>query len=162
VELSSSDQRKSIHLLYKLRISRILHSPTLSFTCELLTLNSFSWFHNHPSTAEFSAQVKVKVTLRLTVSQSVSLGIEHLPGAHDQIFIVPRLLQSCFFWAPSLTRGWVCLLYMSLVLASAMFLGSSFLWTRTVSHLRLPFSSPHTTHRVMVEVFDPASTRGSL
>jgi hypothetical protein len=29
----------------------------------------------------------------------------------------------------------------------------------TVSHLRLPFSSPPTTHRVTMEVFDPASTR---
>jgi hypothetical protein len=28
-----------------------------------------------------------------------------------------------------------------------------------VSHLRLPFSSPPTTRRVTVEVFDPASTR---
>jgi hypothetical protein len=30
----------------------------------------------------------------------------------------------------------------------------------TVSDLRLPFLSPPTTHRVTVEVFDPASTRG--
>jgi hypothetical protein len=30
----------------------------------------------------------------------------------------------------------------------------------TVSHLRLPFSSPPTTRSVTVEVFDPASTRG--
>jgi hypothetical protein len=29
----------------------------------------------------------------------------------------------------------------------------------TVSDLRLPFSSPPTTHRVTVEIFDPASTR---
>jgi hypothetical protein len=29
----------------------------------------------------------------------------------------------------------------------------------TVSDLRLPISSPHTTRRVTVEVFDPASTR---
>jgi hypothetical protein len=33
--------------------------------------------------------VKVKVTLRLTVSQSVSLGIEHPPGAHDHFFFPP-------------------------------------------------------------------------
>jgi hypothetical protein len=31
----------------------------------------------------------------------------------------------------------------------------------TVSDLRLPFSSPPTTRRVTVEVFDPASTRVS-
>jgi hypothetical protein len=30
----------------------------------------------------------------------------------------------------------------------------------TVSHLRLPFSSPPTTRMVTVEVFDPASTQG--
>jgi hypothetical protein len=59
-----------------------------------------------------------------SVSQSVSIGIEHPPGAHDQIFIAPRLLRSCFCWAPSLTRGRVCLLYMLLALASAVFLGS--------------------------------------
>jgi hypothetical protein len=47
--------------------------------------------------------LKVKVTLRLTVNQSVCLGVE------------PRLgLESCFkvtvlsMWAPSLTRGRVC------------------------------------------------------
>jgi hypothetical protein len=51
-----------------------------------------------------SLQVQVQVTLRLTVSQSVSLGIGHPPGAHDQIFIAPRLLRSCFCRAPSLTR----------------------------------------------------------
>jgi hypothetical protein len=32
----------------------------------------------------------------------------------------------------------------------------------TVSDSRLPFSSPPTTRRVTVEVFDPASTRGSI
>jgi hypothetical protein len=32
----------------------------------------------------------------------------------------------------------------------------------TVSDSRLPFSSPPTTRRVTVEVFDPASTRGSV
>jgi hypothetical protein len=74
-------------------------------------------------------QFQVQVTLQLTVSQSVSLGIEHPPGTHDQIFIAPRLLRSCFFWPPSLTRGWVCFLYMLLALASALFLGSSSLET---------------------------------
>jgi hypothetical protein len=39
-------------------------------------------------------------------------------------------LRSCFCGAPSLTRGWVCLLYMLLVLASAVCLGSESLETR--------------------------------
>jgi hypothetical protein len=73
-------------------------------------------------------------------------------GAHDQIFITLWQLQCCFCGVPSLTRERICLLYMLLVLASLVFLGSEFLGTRD---LRLPFSSPPTTRRVMVEVFDP-------
>jgi hypothetical protein len=47
---------------------------------------------------------------------------------------------------------------MLLALVSAVFLESESLGTR-VSDLRLPFSSPPTTRRVTVEVFDPAATR---
>jgi hypothetical protein len=55
-------------------------------------------------------KVKVKVILRLTISQSVSLGTEHLPGAHDQIYIFFLIWKflSCSIGAPSLTRGRVC------------------------------------------------------
>jgi hypothetical protein len=45
-------------------------------------------------------------------------------GAHYQIFITLWELRSCFSGAPFLTRGRVCLLYMILVLASVVFLGS--------------------------------------
>jgi hypothetical protein len=55
----------------------------------------------------------------------------------------------------SLTRGWVCLLYMLLDLASVV---PWDLWP----DLRLPFSSPSTTRRVTVEIFDPATTRVSV
>jgi hypothetical protein len=51
-------------------------------------------------------------------------------GAHDQIYITIRQLRSCFCGAPSLTREQVCLLYMLLALASAVFLGSEFLGIR--------------------------------
>jgi hypothetical protein len=55
-------------------------------------------------------QVKVKVTLRLTVSQSVSLGVEtHLGLMTRYIRITIWQLRSCFCGAPSLTRGLVCL-----------------------------------------------------
>jgi hypothetical protein len=78
-------------------------------------------------------------------------------AAHDQIFISPWHLRSCFCGAPSLTRGRVCLLYMLLALASAVpWISRPYF---TVSDLRLPFSSPPTTRRVTVEVFEPASTR---
>jgi hypothetical protein len=62
----------------------------------------------------------VKVTLRLKVSQSVSLGI-----------VTPWQLRSFFFsGAPSLTRERVCLLYMLLALARVVFLGSESFETR--------------------------------
>jgi hypothetical protein len=51
-------------------------------------------------------------------------------GANDQIFITVWHLQSCFCGAPSLTRGRVCLLYMLLAFASAVFLGSESTGTR--------------------------------
>jgi hypothetical protein len=70
-----------------------------------------------------SVKVKIKVTLRLTSSQSVSLGVEHPPGAYDQIFITVWQLRSSVLWTP-LTTGRVCLLCMLLVLASTVFLGS--------------------------------------
>jgi hypothetical protein len=59
-----------------------------------------------------------------SVSRSVSLGVE------PQIFIAVWQLRSCFYGAPSLARGRVCLLYMLLALASAVFLGSESLGTR--------------------------------
>jgi hypothetical protein len=68
---------------------------------------------------------QVKVTLRLTVGQSVSRSWSRAPsGAHDQIFNTLWQLRSCIYGAPCLTRGRVCLLYILLVLASAVFLGS--------------------------------------
>jgi hypothetical protein len=51
-------------------------------------------------------------------------------GAHDQIFITVWQLRSCFHGVPSLTRGRICLLYMLLALASAVFRGSESLGTR--------------------------------
>jgi hypothetical protein len=75
--------------------------------------------------------VKAKVTLRLTVGRSVSKSRCRAPfGDHDQIFITVWKLWSSFCEAPSLTRGRVCLLYMLLYLANAIFLGSESLGTR--------------------------------
>jgi hypothetical protein len=63
--------------------------------------------------------------------QSASLSWYKAPiGAYDQIFIAVRnteyvwQLRSWLRGAPSLTRGRVCLLYVPLALASAVFLGS--------------------------------------
>jgi hypothetical protein len=51
---------------------------------------------------------QVKVTLRLTVSQSVCLGVNPKSGTFDQKFFLSSKLLFCFFGAPSLTRGRVC------------------------------------------------------
>jgi hypothetical protein len=54
----------------------------------LLRLARSRWrYSTPPPHGDGSLQVQVKVILRLTISQSVSLGIEHPPGAHDQIYI---------------------------------------------------------------------------
>jgi hypothetical protein len=105
--------------------------------------------------------VQVKVTLRLTVSQSVSLGIEpHLGPTTRYLFLsysyvlvsVGRPLwweDGSFVFATG-----PCQRSLSRVLVP---------WDLrpyfTVSDLRLPILSPSTTCRVTVEVFDPASTR---
>jgi hypothetical protein len=66
-----------------------------------------------------------------TDGQSVSKSWCRAPsGAHDQILITVWQLRSCFCGAPSLTRGRVCLLYMLLALAAAVFLGSESLRSR--------------------------------
>jgi hypothetical protein len=65
--------------------------------------------------------IEVEVTLRLTASQSVSLGVEPPSGAHDQMFFTVWHLRSCFCGAPSLTRGRVCLLYTLLALETSLF-----------------------------------------
>jgi hypothetical protein len=61
----------------------------------------------------------------VTDGRSISKSWCRAPsGAHDHIFIIVSQLRSCFCGALSLTIGRVCLLYILLVLASAVFLGS--------------------------------------
>jgi hypothetical protein len=70
--------------------------------------------------------IEVEDILPPTVSRPVSLVIDHLPEAHDQISITVGhfvIFFSC--GAPSLTRGRVCNLFLQLLLSlpSAVTLG---------------------------------------
>jgi hypothetical protein len=70
--------------------------------------------------------------LRLTINQSVSLGVEPHLGLMNRYLLLFDSYGLVFCGAPTLTRGRVCLLYMLLALASTVFLLSSPLGLATV------------------------------
>jgi hypothetical protein len=101
--------------------------------------------------------------LQPTVSRPVCLGIKHPSGAYDQIIISVKTVAGLLMWG--------CLsderTGLSFTIAAGPRRGSHcrvrvpWGWRPyfTVSDSRLPFSSPPTTGRATVEVFDPASTQ---
>jgi hypothetical protein len=109
-------------------------------------------------THSLTEYLKVKVTLRLIVGQSVSLTWGSWPDIYYCLTVTVLFLWGVlsdertglsFVYAAgsrqrSLSRVWV------------PWISRPYF---TVSVLRLPFSSPPTTRSVTVEVFDPASTR---
>jgi hypothetical protein len=94
-----------------------------------------------------------------TDSQSIIKSWCRAPsGAHDQIFLHFDSYGLVFLGRPLWREnGSIFCLYCWPSPAQS-FSGPYF----TVSDLRLPFSSPPTTRRVTVEVFDPVSTRVEL
>jgi hypothetical protein len=141
--------------------------------------------------SKLQVKVKVKVMLRPTVSRPVRLGVKHPTGAYDQLFIAVRQWRVCWCGTVSLMRERVCRLQLLLVLASAVKLraesrgtrdhilclifetpptwraGFPYLyppgtgWPSYNPRHWVPFSSPPTTRRAAVEVFELASTRVS-
>jgi hypothetical protein len=83
-------------------------------------------------------------------------------GAHNQIFITVWQLRSFLWSALSVERAGLFFVYAAGPCQRSLSRVRVPWYSRpyfTVSDLRLPFSSPPTTRRFTVEVFDPASTR---
>jgi hypothetical protein len=104
---------------------------SLNYTLHILLYCSTPKVFSSQSDCQLSPNSsQVKVTLRLTVSQSASLGVEPHLGLMTRYLLLLDSYGLCFCGTPSLTRGRVCLFYMLLALASAIFLGSESLGTR--------------------------------
>jgi hypothetical protein len=108
-----------------------------------------------------SLSLSLSLMLRPTVSRPVCLGIKHSSAAYDQIFISVRNTE--YVWQVTFLIPWgalsVCAAGPCQRSLSRVLVPWELRPYFTVSDLRRPFSSPPTTRRVTVEVFDPASTR---
>jgi hypothetical protein len=116
-------------LIYESVTSSAAPVRWLTLQAEQWTTEQISEFSNDRPTIRSRSHIA-------TDGQSVSKSwCRAPPGAHDQIFITVWHLRSCFCEAPSLTRGRVCLLYMLLAIASAVFLGSKSLSNQSLNLL---------------------------
>jgi hypothetical protein len=98
--------------------------------------------------------LSLSLVLRPTVSRPVCLGAKHPSGAYDQIFITCVTVTVMFLWG-DLTdeRSGLSFVYSAGPYQRSLSRVRVPLDLRpyfTVSHLRLPFSSPFTTRRVTV------------
>jgi hypothetical protein len=90
-----------VYLLFKLTFWKI-------YSVSVFRWNLLNW-----------AQVEVEVTLQLTFSRPVSLGVRSPSGTCDQFFFIFdiffRHFQVYYFVAPSLMKGRVCNLLLLLI-----------------------------------------------
>jgi hypothetical protein len=137
-------------------------------------------------------KIKVEFLLRATVNLPVCLGVKHPSGAYDQIIITVRSLDVFFKWGDLSDERKGLLFTnvagprqynhsrVQVMGNSRPYFTASFsrlpqpvgpgplIYTprNRVAQLYprhwVPFSSPPTTHRATVEVFESASTRGSV
>jgi hypothetical protein len=143
-------------IFYRLRFETSFSSPP---TTRRVTVEVFD-----PASTRVTLSIlyQVKVTLRLTVSQSVSFGVEPHLGL---MTIYLLLFDSCglvFVGALSDERTGLSFTIAAGPSQRSHSRARGPWYSRqyfTLWDLRLPFSSPPTTRRVTVEVFDPASTR---
>jgi hypothetical protein len=102
-----------------------LHSWTLNYWIILTTT-----IRKTNAERRFTCESSQSQSHIATDDPSVSLGVEPHLGLMTRYLLLFDSYGVVFCGAPSLTRGRVCLLYMLLVLASAVFLGSKSLGTR--------------------------------
>jgi hypothetical protein len=114
--------------------------------CPLVKRQKHQCFKDHLCPRVQGTDVSVvRVTLRLTVSQSVSQSWCRDPsGTHDEILVLYKDYYSlCILGAPSLTRGWVCHLsevsvFVVFSCCTGIFTTVMYLENQSVSNIGLP------------------------
>jgi hypothetical protein len=147
------------------RVSR-LYLPGTGFPFRrLLRLAGIRWRYSNPPprrVVELSKSKTKLCTLQLTVGQSVSLGVEPHMGLMTRYLLLFASYDLVFvrrpLWREDGSVFSICCWPSPGSLSRVRVPWDSWPYF-TVSDLRLSFSSPPTTRRVTVEVFDPASTR---
>jgi hypothetical protein len=150
-------------VLWKISVAK---SKEVKTGCNLAEFSEEGYGSKRAAFPMMTMMMSLSLMLRPTVSRPVCLGVKHPFGAYDQIFITCVTVKVLFLWgALSDDRSglsFVCAAGLCQRSLSRVQVPWDMRPYFTVSHLRLLFSSPPTTRRVTVEVFDPVSTRVRL